>query len=416
MTSARRSAGGGSSQGSPSSRGGGSPGNSNTSTLASGSPGSSHPGRVFCVSVVGLSGTERDKGTVGSGKSCFCNRFVRPSEDDYFTDHISTLSQVDFSGSPVINNDHWLYWGDRSLLIGGSGPLDSDSSSQRMEWGFRVVEQTEFVDDESFQPLKATGNQKDGYVKRAASSKLYSPDKLMYVCKGQLGLETEYEQKQVNSEGRIGVDGFICVFDISAVPKRSFQHQTDYVLALLQQIGKNTKKPVVLVLTKCDEGTQEGFRESEKLISRKELRGLSIPVVETSSHNNINIETAFIILGYLIDSKASRGVSKPKIFPFREASKFRKEVLDVSRGAYARKLKLCVQDYRVTWHQWTRQFGRDPDFIHFCELFGAMKAQKLFRIHQKELREQQLQKRLDSQSGKLPEVRDCILHWLSFYT
>lgn len=47
---------------------------------------------------------------MGSGKSCLCNRFVRPGEDDYYTDHISVLSQTDFGGR-VVNNDHFLYWG-----------------------------------------------------------------------------------------------------------------------------------------------------------------------------------------------------------------------------------------------------------------------------------------------------------------
>lgn len=46
------------------------------------------------ISVIGLSGTEKDKGQVGVGKSCLCNRFMRPIADDYFIDHISVLSQV----------------------------------------------------------------------------------------------------------------------------------------------------------------------------------------------------------------------------------------------------------------------------------------------------------------------------------
>lgn len=46
------------------------------------------------VAVVGMSGTEKDKGQIGVGKSCLCNRFVRPLTDDYFIDHISVLSQV----------------------------------------------------------------------------------------------------------------------------------------------------------------------------------------------------------------------------------------------------------------------------------------------------------------------------------
>ena len=59
-------------------------------------------GRTFSVAVVGLSGTERDKGSVGVGKSCLCNRFVRTSADDYYTEHISVLSQVS-GGSSVLN-------------------------------------------------------------------------------------------------------------------------------------------------------------------------------------------------------------------------------------------------------------------------------------------------------------------------
>lgn len=50
--------------------------------------------KFFSVSVVGLSGTEKEKGAVGIGKSCLCNRFIRNIADDYNVDHISVLSQV----------------------------------------------------------------------------------------------------------------------------------------------------------------------------------------------------------------------------------------------------------------------------------------------------------------------------------
>lgn len=39
-------------------------------------------------------GTEKEKGQLGVGKSCLCNRFVRCKADDYTTEHISVLSQV----------------------------------------------------------------------------------------------------------------------------------------------------------------------------------------------------------------------------------------------------------------------------------------------------------------------------------
>ena len=50
--------------------------------------------RTVNVSVVGLSGMERDKGHAGVGKSCLCNRFIRSIADEYNVDHISVLSQV----------------------------------------------------------------------------------------------------------------------------------------------------------------------------------------------------------------------------------------------------------------------------------------------------------------------------------
>ena len=49
----------------------------------------------------------------------------------------------------------------------------------------------------------------------------------MYICKDQLGIEREYEQKLM-PDGRIVVDGFVCVYDVSAVPNRSPERQTEF--------------------------------------------------------------------------------------------------------------------------------------------------------------------------------------------
>ena len=44
----------------------------------------------------------------------------------------------------------------------------------------------------------------------------------------QLGIEREYEQKLM-PDGRIAVDGFVCVYDVSAVPNRSPERQTEFL-------------------------------------------------------------------------------------------------------------------------------------------------------------------------------------------
>ena len=129
--------------------------------------------RIFTVSVVGLSGTEKEKGATGVGKSCLCNRFLRPLADDYYTEHITVLSQSDFGGR-VVNNDHFLYWGDVTK-----------TSDEGQDLTFHVLEQTEFIDDSSFQPVKI--GKTEPYYKRCAAVKIQSAEKLMYICKNQLG-------------------------------------------------------------------------------------------------------------------------------------------------------------------------------------------------------------------------------------
>jgi len=59
------------------------------------------------------------------------------------------------------------------------------------------------------------------YIKRCASTRVFSAEKLMYICKSQLGIEKEYEQK-VLPEGRLNIDGFILCYDVSAVPGNYF--------------------------------------------------------------------------------------------------------------------------------------------------------------------------------------------------
>lgn len=128
--------------------------------------------RVFHIVVLGVSGPTQVRGDLGVGKSCLCNRFVRPHKDEFYLEHINVISQSDFSGR-IVNNDHFIYWGDAQKMMDGH------------ETVFRIMEQTEFIDDSSFMPLR--GSNTRPYIKRAAETKLSSSEKLMYICKDQVG-------------------------------------------------------------------------------------------------------------------------------------------------------------------------------------------------------------------------------------
>lgn len=76
--------------------------------------------------------------------------------------------------------------GPGGVLGGGSAGLPPlPPGVAGVQTTFHIVEQTEFIDDSSFQPFKS--GKTDPYVKRCASTKLTSAEKLMYICKNQLG-------------------------------------------------------------------------------------------------------------------------------------------------------------------------------------------------------------------------------------
>ncbi|KAG7297034.1 hypothetical protein JYU34_019959, partial [Plutella xylostella] len=339
-------------------------------------------GKLVTVSIVGLSGTEKEKGQLGVGKSCLCNRFVRTHADDYNVDHISVLSQSDFSGR-VVNNEHFLYW--------GSVSRQHDDS----EWRFEVLEQTEFVDDACFQPFRVSKT--DAYVKRCVSTKIQSAEKLMYVCKNQLGIEKEYEQRLM-PDGKLSVDGFLCVYDVSLVPGRSWEKQNETLAAILQSIIK-LKKPVVLVTSKNDEACEQGVREAERLVQRKEFKGC-IPIVETSSHDNVNVEQAFILLAQMVDKAKAR----IKVANYAEALRIRRETLDFVTEAFTQLIRIHVQDHREVWSTVSKRLCNYAEWTKFVQQFGNDGTQVVFRRHIRRLKEERSNKKLRKQLSKLPQI------------
>ncbi|KAL3227070.1 hypothetical protein MRX96_024353 [Rhipicephalus microplus] len=307
--------------------------------------------RSLCVAVVGLSGTERDKGPTGVGKS-------------------RTL------GGRVVNNDHFLYWGEARR------PSADGAGDNVPELSVHVVEQTEFIDDSSFQPFRS--GKTETYLKRCAALRLCSAEKLMYVCKSQLGIEKEFEQRLM-PEGRLNVDGFVCVYDVSHVPGRPADKQAEFVAALLQTLVR-TRKPVVLAATKTDEACDMHLREAERLVARKELRG-QVPLVETSAHENVNVDLAFLLVAQLVD-RGTKGSSRwaGRVPSFLEASRARREALDQATDAFQALVRAQVTDPRAQWAGWSQRLLGAPECERFCALFGRAAARLAFEKHKELLR------------------------------
>lgn len=212
------------------------------------------------------------------------------------------------------------------------------------------------------------------YVKRCASTKITSAEKLMYICKNQLGIEKEYEQK-VLPDGKLNVDGFICVFDVSVVPSRLLEKQIEIVSAILNNLIK-TKKPVVLVTTKNDDANEVYVREVEKLVQRKEYKG-TIPIIETSAHDNVNVDLAFVLLAQMID----RSKVRTKVVSYTEASRARKELMDAASEAFLRLIRIHVTDCRALWSQTVKKLNSHKEWIYFVQLFGKFEFCGIYVLH-----------------------------------
>ncbi|XP_076024853.1 rho GTPase-activating protein 35 [Genypterus blacodes] len=333
---------------------------------------------IYNLIVVGLSGTEKEKGQCGVGKSCLCNRYVRPSADDFYLDHTSVLSTSDFGGR-VVNNDHFLFWGEVARVL-EEGP----------ECRMHVVEQTEFIDDQTFQPHRSTAMQP--YIKRAAGTKLASAEKLMYFCTDQLGLEQDFEQKQM-PEGKLQVDGFLLCVDVSRGMNRNFDDQLKFVTNLYGQLSK-TKKPIVLVLTKCDEGVERYIKDAHTFAITKK----SLPVVETSARSNINVDLAFLTLVQLID----KGRGKPKIIPYFEALKLQSQQIASAKDRYEWLINRIVKNHNETWLNTSRRMNTSPEYKEYVFLEGTAKCKKLFQQHVYRLKQEHIERRRKIYLSTLP--------------
>jgi glucocorticoid receptor DNA-binding factor 1 len=287
-----------------------------------------------------------------------------------------------------VNNDHFLYWGEARK-----------TSDEGVEYNFNIIEQTEFVDDATFQPFKV--GKMEPYSKRCAAQRIYSAEKLMYICKNQLGIEREYEQI-VLPDGRMVIDGYLCVFDVSIVPNRSVEKQVDFVSNIIANLLKN-KKPIVLVTTKNDDASELYVREAEKICQRKEYKN-SIIMIETSSHESINVDSAFIALAQLIDKVKQ----KSKIITYNEAAKVRKELLDTNTEYVTRLIRSQITDYRSIWTSSSKKLASHKEWQDFLELFGQEAGQRIFRRHLKKLREdhtnKKLQRYMDAFVGALQDL------------
>ncbi|CAL8401568.1 unnamed protein product [Boreogadus saida] len=198
----------------------------------------------------------------------------------------------------VVNNDHFLFG------RGGPGGGGGRARSAGCTLGSRRSSSTT-------RPSSRTAARPcSPYIKRAAGTKLASAEKLMYFCTDQLGLEQDFEQKQM-PEGKLQVDGFLLC------------------------CGLRRRSGTV----------HQGFLNTFAITKK------SLPVVETSARSNINVDLAFLTLVQLID----KWQGQAKIIPYFEALKLQSQQIASAKDRYEWLVNRIVKNHNETWLNTSRR-------------------------------------------------------------
>ncbi|CAJ0928642.1 unnamed protein product, partial [Mesorhabditis belari] len=352
----------------------------------------SSPPRLVTIAVIGVSGNERLKGSQGVGKSLLCNRFIRGDHDDFHFEHSSILSQTDFSGSAVINNEHWLFWGEREIH-------HEDETTN-----IRLIEHSVFLDDVEFEPLAGPCTP-ESYSKRVVALKLESRDKLMYIQKEQFGQEAEFPQR-ILPDGKTSVDGFVFVFDVSSVSGRDLGKHIHAAQQILSHVVK-TKRPIVIAASKFDSSSDEGRSLLQETLHSTHLRSHHFPIIETSALKRVNVDEVFLSVAQLV----LKWKHRLKIQLFADA--FRAVNLQAleARESYISILKGCVPveewpSRRPSFDRLLSEFSINRNLVYqrFVQIYGLLAARKLYERHVEEAREHWTKARLRALFPQLPRV------------
>lgn len=334
--------------------------------------------RVYRIAVVGcprgVVAPAKKSAFSGVGKSCFCNRFVKPGA--YVETHESVLSHEKWAENEAFNADHFLYWGATTRHL-------PDGTKAR----FQVVEQTEFYDDvadgcDDLQPHPSDMV----YLGRAASVRIATRSH------GKVAVRLKAEQALARAGGvrsttqifpnedfggkNGGIFGFICIFDPTLVEEQMKQ-QMVFLAELLQTLSRRKKK-LVLVCTKCDEADETQIKVGANLASCA-LRK-PIPFFEVSSRDGINVEDVFFsLIGHPKKiSKFPRSPKSPRssqrftsgYVTYKEAISLLKTDLHRAKDAYRRLLQKKVTDFSSVWSEVYLLLENEEEFSLLLELAG----------------------------------------------
>ena len=329
--------------------------------------------RVYRVAVVGcpravisqVANGQDGASIQGVGKSCLCNRFVRP-EAYTESEHSSIMDEEEWIKNSVFNGDHFIYWGAANKHL-------HDGTKVR----FQVVEHTEIYAD----PAKNGGRlvalpSSPDYLTRASflhfqsrtagkeAYRLKATDEATKRTRGPVRTRQLFPNEDFGGgnggKKSMGIYGFVCVFD-PTLEDAQMQKQLSYLSDLLPLLKK---RKLVIACVKCDAVDEVRIRYGANLATYALKK--TIPFVEVSARDSVNVEDVFFSLvsppkkPKLGKSNASRRSSP--FLTYHEVMESRKGDLTRAKDAYRKLLQRKVTDFSCQWSQLQPVLQKEPDY------------------------------------------------------
>lgn len=226
----------------------------------------------------------------------------------------------------------------------------------------------------------------------------------MYINNDQLALPEEYRGVSKFPD-RFNVDGFIVCVDVSC-PFDQSHPQRDFFIRLFQSV-QQTKKPVVVVMTKYDSANDSSVAALNEIVSKAKKQ---VPLIEVSALKNINVDACFLFLCHLIDPKKP----KTKLTPYSDAKTHLDERIRRIEESFQTLLLREVTDFSQNVFQASTDIQSQVEYNILLELKGIERVYQLIRRQLAFLKRQQIETRLMRFVELLPLILDTLLPALSF--
>ena len=285
-----------------------------------------------------------------------------------------------------MNGTHFIYWGQTSSAAEDGTPIY-----------FQIIEQTEFCQDGSFNVFSSA----QPYVKRAFATKnlpsasgkvaYYGPDQFVDV------------QKYPNPEkfpDKFQIDGFVLCVDASFKFGTSPLDTQKYFEKLISE-ALQTKKPLVIAATKFDKMNQATLEKLQAIVTSSKSKRSQVVIVETSSINDINVDTVFHTLAEQMGGNKVR--FRTKNLPYVEAKKIVEERKQQARKDFDYLLGMSITDCQLKAQKGVELVKSHEAYQNFVKLYGSNTAKTIVRKHISKLHEAQVEKKRAEFLSNLPD-------------